>query len=169
MGRSAGLQTELGRFGCKSKVRKTHGPFDKKVSGLRLARQDSECAFSATPVSKNSPQASKTNAFLGVPGGGSKASNLAPRRLDLHNLTTLADLTSGTPLRGRSGGQTWPFLGLIRGPSGPKIASPLGLLQVKFDFTGCAARPEQVNANFTDLSDFMDECGDEHKFNRLIV
>ena len=77
LGRSAGLQTELGQFGWKSKVRKAQGPFDKKVSGLRLARQDSECAFSATPVSKNSPQASKTHAFLGVPGGGSRASQEA--------------------------------------------------------------------------------------------
>ena len=49
----------------------------KKFSALRPARQDTGCAFSTTPVSKNSPQASKTLALLGVPGGGSRASQEA--------------------------------------------------------------------------------------------
>ena len=144
LGRSAGLQTELGQFGWKSKVRKTQGPFDKKVSGLRLARQDSECAFSATPVSKNSPQASKTNAFLGVPGGGSKASNLAPRRLDLHNLTTLADLTSRTP----SGAVPEAKLGRSWASSGALLAprSPLRWVFFRSSSTSLAAQPDLIRS-----------------------
>ena len=34
----------LASFSSKSKVTKTLGPFDKKVSGLRLARQDAQHA-----------------------------------------------------------------------------------------------------------------------------
>ena len=59
----------------KRRKRKDHSP--KKFSALRPARQDTACAFSTTPASKNSPQASKTQAFLGVPGGGSRASQEA--------------------------------------------------------------------------------------------
>ena len=47
----------------------------------------------------------------------------------------LPDFTPRTP-RGRSGGPTLPFFTINRASSDAKIASPQGLLQVKFDFTG---------------------------------
>ena len=52
-----------GRFGCETKVGETQGPFDKHVSGLRLPRQDSTCAFSSGRGSNNWPQASQTTPF----------------------------------------------------------------------------------------------------------
>ena len=69
LGRSAGLQTELGQFGWKSKVRKTQGPFDKKVSGLRLARQDATSSFARSRGSNTWPGASTTQGQLGGPAG----------------------------------------------------------------------------------------------------
>ena len=131
-------------------------PFVNTFSALRLAHQDGQHGVCIVFARQSCPRGSKKHRLKHVLGWGFRASNLALRCIGLHNLTALADLTYRTPFRGWSGGQTWPLLGLNRGPSGPKIASPLGLLQVKFDFTGCAARPEQVNANFTDHSDFMD-------------
>ena len=62
----------------KRRKRKDHSP--KKFSALRPARQDTECAFSTTPVSKSSPQGSKTRAFLGVAGNSPKASQEGPKR-----------------------------------------------------------------------------------------
>ena len=65
----------------KCRKRKDHSL--KKFSGFRLARQDTQCLFSTTPVNKSSPQALKTHAFLGVPGNSSRAaqeaSETAPR------------------------------------------------------------------------------------------
>ena len=62
----------------KRRKRKDRSP--KKFSALRPARQDTECAFSTTPVSKSSPQGSKTRAFLGVAGNSPKASQEGPKR-----------------------------------------------------------------------------------------
>ena len=59
----------------------------KHFSGLRLARQDTECAFPTTPVSKSSPQGSKNRSLFrgrgkfpqGLPRGAQEASKQAPR------------------------------------------------------------------------------------------
>ena len=110
-----------------------------QASGGRAKTTNMQFALAFT--SQSCPRARATLGcchFLGV-----KVSNLALRRLDLHNLTALADLTSRTPFWGRSGGQAWPFLGLYRVPSGPKIvpSPPRTALRTNF-----AARPEQVTS-----------------------
>ena len=61
LGRSAGLQTALGRFGRKTHVSNTPRPFDEKVSGLRLARQDATSAFSLSRGSNMGLMSQKPN------------------------------------------------------------------------------------------------------------
>ena len=132
----------LASFSSNSKVTKTLGPFDKKVSGPRLARQDRTCAFSIGRGSKNWPEPSKTQAKSRVPAGGSKAPAYPSCGSSLHIFTALAGLARQTPLQGRPGGSTWPSWGLNVAQHDPKIASPRDQLGFKFDFT--------------DHSDFMD-------------
>ena len=136
------FRPHLASFSSNSKVANTQGPFDKKVSGLRLAHQDRECVFSIGRDSKNWPEPSKTQAKSRVPAGASKAPAWLSCASSLHSLTALAGLARQTPLQGRPGGSTSPSWGLNVAQHDPKIASPRDQLGFKFDFT--------------DHSDFMD-------------
>ena len=99
----------------KRRKRKDHSP--KKFSALRPVRQDTECAFSTTPVSKNSPEASKTHAFLGVPGGGSRGPTWP-------FCGSGAALAPASPPRGPQEAPERPPRGPQEGPpSGPREAS----------------------------------------------
>ena len=71
--------------------------------------------------------------FKGSRDGGSKASNFAPRRLDLHNLITLAELTSRTPsgaVPAAKLGRSWASSGALLAPRSPLRWSSSGQVRL---------------------------------------
>ena len=71
----------------------TQGPFDKKVSGLRLAHQDRQCAFSIGRGSKNWPEPSKPKQNQGSRQGGPRPQLGPAAAPSCTSAAALADLT----------------------------------------------------------------------------
>ena len=146
-------RTDLGSFRRPSdrtwpvwlevKSEETQGPFDKKVSGLRLARQDSECVFSATPVSKNSPQASKNPCLFRGPGRGFQGLQLGPAaaqsaQLDHSCRPHFQDPTPSGAVPDAKLGRSWASSGAFLAPRSP----PLRWVFFRSSSTALAAQPD---------------------------
>ena len=114
---------------CSAKARKTLGPFAKKVSGLRLARQDDKCAKITTPVSKSSPQASKTQRFLMVFRRGPRGPQEAPKRPTRGLLAAVLPRGPQEPPRGLRETSKRPPRGLQEASQRP----PRGLQEALFN------------------------------------
>ena len=139
--RSDGLQTALGQLWQRVKNAENVKSIRQKSSQASGRRaKTANMQFALVFTSQNCPRARKPMCFYHFLGGVSKASNLAPRRLDLHNLTTLADLTSRTP----SGAVPEAKLGRSWASSGALLAprSPLRWVFFRSSSTSLAAQPD---------------------------